>query len=98
MVLVQVTATAKVGGSEFERVLREVIEDARRSPGCLRYDWFRSPDYDRQVFVYAEFESEEAFARYRQGPVVKKIGAELLPLLEARPAFKHFRATILEEG
>jgi hypothetical protein len=30
--------------------------------------------------------------------VVKRIGQQLIPLLEARPSFKHFRATILEQG
>jgi hypothetical protein len=55
-------------------------------------------DRDREVFVYGEFESEDAFAEYRRGPVVKKIGSQLLPLLEARPAFKHFRAIVMEEG
>lgn len=32
------------------------------------------------------------------GPVVKRIGQELMPLLESRPSFKHFRATVLEQG
>jgi quinol monooxygenase YgiN len=78
--------------------LRLVIAEARQAAGCIRYDWYRSPDDEREVFVYAEFDSDEAFAQYRKGPVVRKIGEQLMPLLEARPSFKHFSATVLEQG
>lgn len=99
MVVIQVSATAKVeSGTRFEQVLRRVVEEARTCAGCVRYEWFRFPDLDRQVFAHGEFESEDAFTQYRQGPVVKRIGEHLLPLLEARPAFKHFRATVMEQG
>src|SRR5262245_11771790 len=99
MVVIQVSATAKVeSGARFEEVLRQVVGDGRASAGCVRYEWFPVPDAERQVFVYGEFASEESFAEYRRGPVVKKIGEQLLPLLEARPSFKHFRATIMEQG
>jgi hypothetical protein len=30
--------------------------------------------------------------------VVQRIGAELIPLLAAPPAFQHYQAIILEEG
>ena len=43
-------------------------------------------------------ESEEAFAENRQGPIVQKIGEQLLPLLDARPSFKDFRATVMAQG
>lgn len=82
----------------MEQVLRDVVAQARVESGCCRYEWYRSPDTEREVFIYGEFESEEAFAEYRKGPVVKRIGQELIPLLERRPSFKHFRATVLEEG
>ena len=99
MVVIQVAATAKIeSGASFEQVLRQVVAEARQCAGCIRYEWFWVPDVERHVFVYGEFESEDAFADYRQGPVVKKIVAQLLPLLEARPTFKHFRATVMEQG
>lgn len=99
MVLIQVSATAKPEHRDsLQRVLREVIAAAREVEGCLRYDWFPDPDHDRQVFVYAEFESDAAFSAYRQGPVVRMIVDRLLPLLEVRPSFKHFRATVFEQG
>jgi hypothetical protein len=34
---------------------------------------YRSPDVEREIFVYAEFDTDDAFAHYRKGPVVKKI-------------------------
>lgn len=99
MVVIQVSVKAKTECVEpLERVLREVVAQALSGPGCSRYEWYRSPDAEREVFVYGEFESEEVFAEYRKGPVVKRIGQELIPLLERRPSFKHFRATVLEQG
>ena len=99
MVVVQVSVRAKPENAErLDPIVRNVVGEARQSAGCVRYDWYRSPDDERDVFVYAEFDSDEAFAQYRKGPVVKKIGEQLLPLLEARPSFKHFRATVLEQS
>lgn len=99
MIVVQVSVRAKPEHAErLEQVLREVVGEARRLEGCVRYEWYRSPDAGREVFVYAEFESDEAFARYRGGPVVKKIDEQLIPLLEAPPSYKHFSATVLQQG
>jgi len=99
VVVIQVSVKAKADEAmRFERVLREVVAQARDVSGCSRYDWYRSPDAEREVFVYGEFESEEVFSAYRKGPVVKRIGEQLFPLLETRPSFKHFRATVLEQG
>lgn len=99
VVVIQVSVKAKAESVErFEQVLREVVAEARTGPGCCRYEWYRSPDAEREVFIYGEFESEDVFAEYRKGPVVKRIGEQLIPLLERRPSFKHFRATVLEQG
>ena len=99
MVVIQVSVKAKVESVErFEQVLREVVAEALIGPGCCRYEWYRAPDAEREVFIYGEFESEDVFAEYRKGPVVKRIGEQLIPLLERRPSFKHFRATVLEQG
>jgi quinol monooxygenase YgiN len=84
--------------ARLEQTLRQVVSEARQASGCLRYDWYRSPDVEREMFIYAEFESDEAFAQYRKGPVVKKIGQQLIPLLEGRPSFKHLSVTVLEQG
>lgn len=99
MIVVQVSVRAKrEQADQLERILREVVGEARQLKGCMRYEWYRSPDLERGVFVYAEFDSEESFADYRRGPVVKKIGERLIPMLEAPPSFKHFSATVLQQG
>ena len=99
MIVVQVSVRAKPENAErLEPIVRNVVGEARQSTGCVRHDWYRSPDDERDVFVYAEFDSDEAFAQYRKGPVVKKIGEQLIPLLEGRPSFKHFSATVLEQS
>ena len=99
MVVIQVSARAKAESADrFEQILRQVVSEARGVAGCGRYEWYRSPDSEREVFIYGDFDSEDAFTQYRKGPVVKKIGEQLIPLLEARPAFKHFRATVLEQS
>jgi quinol monooxygenase YgiN len=98
MIVVQVSLRAKPEHAEqLEQILREVVGEARRLEGCTRYEWYRSPDVDRGAFVYAEFDSEEAFADYRTGPVVKKIVEQLIPMLEAPPSYKHFSATLLQQ-
>ncbi len=99
MIVVQVSMRAKPDNVErLQQVLCEVVAEARQLPGCVRYDWYRSPDAEQAMFVYAEFDSDEDFAQYRKGPVVKKIGGQLIPLLETRPSFRHFSATVLEQG
>lgn len=99
MIVVQVSVRAQPDKVErLEQLLRQVVTEARQLPGCTRYEWYRSPDAEREKFVYAEFDSEEAFAQYRKGPVVKKIGEQLIPLLETRPSFKHLSATVVEQG
>jgi quinol monooxygenase YgiN len=99
VIVVQVSVRANPDTVErLEQTLRHVVGEARQTPGCLRYDWYRSPDAEREMFVYAEFDSEVAFVRYRRGPIVKKIGEQLIPLLEAPPSFKHFSATVLEQS
>jgi quinol monooxygenase YgiN len=81
----------------LEQTLRLVVAEARQAAGCIRYDWYQSPDDEREVFVYAEFDSDEAFPSTERDPS-RKIGEQLIPLLEARPSFKHFSATVLEQG
>ena len=99
MIVVQVSVLAKPESvAQLQQTLRQVVAEARLSPGCLRYDWYRSPDAEREIFVYTEFESDEAYAQYRKGPVARKIGEQLIPLLEAQPSFKRFSATVLEQG
>jgi len=97
MILIHVSVQTKKGvAGEFERTLREVVDDARKTAGCLKYEWYRVPDSPQRYVILGEFDAKENFATYLSSAVVKRIGAELIPLLDAPPAFKHYEATILK--
>lgn len=99
MIVAHVSVTVKENMvSDFERVAREVVEAARQAEGCVKNEWYRVPDALRQYDFYGEFDSKTNFAEYRESAVVKRIGDELIPLLEAPPVFSHYEATILERG
>jgi hypothetical protein len=53
VIVIEVSKRAKPDCMELERTLRLIVAEARQAAGCLRYDWYRSPDDDREVFVYA---------------------------------------------
>jgi len=97
MVLIHVSVKTKedVAG-EFERTLRQVVADARKTAGCVKYEWYRVPDFSKEYVIYGEFDSEETFKKYLNSAIVKRIGDELIPLLDAPPEFKHYKATVLE--
>ncbi len=84
--------------AEFERIAREVVSAARQLTGCLKNEWYRLPDSPRRYDFYGEFDSKESFEQYLKSAVVKRIEAELMPLLVAPPEFKHFEATIFESS
>jgi len=99
MVIIHVSVQTKGNVvSEFERTLRAVVDDARQTAGCIKYEWYRVPDSSQEYVIYGEFDTKENFAQYLNSAVVKRIGAELMPLLEAPPTFEHYEAAILEES
>jgi len=99
VIVVQVLARAMSENvARLEHTLREVAKEARQSPGCLSYAWFRSPDAEREIFLHAEFDTDEAFAQYRTGPVGKKFVEHVAPLFDGRPSFKLLDATVREQG
>jgi len=99
MVLIHVSVTTKDEAvNKFEPTLRSVVADARQTAGCEKYEWYRVPDSGQGYVIYGEFDSKENFERYQKSSVVKRIGEELIPLLIARPVFKHYDATVLESG
>lgn len=99
MVVIHVSVQANDGvTSEFEQILRGVVDDARKTAGCVKYEWYRIPDQPQQYVAYGEFDTKENFEKYLNSAVVQRIGAELIPLLATPPAFKHYEATILESG
>jgi len=83
---------------QFEQVLQRVINEARETTGCLKYDWYRASGQFRQFIAYGEFDSSENFEQYLDSNVFQRIDHELMPFLAAPPVFKHYEATILESG
>jgi quinol monooxygenase YgiN len=99
MIVIHVSVKTKGNiGSEFERTLREVVDDAHRTAGCIKYEWYRVPDSPQEYVIYGEFDTKENFEKYLNSAVVKRIGEELIPLLNAPPAFQHYEATLLESS
>ena len=97
MIIAHVSVKTKENAaSAFERTLREVINDALKMAGCVKNEWYRVPDSPQWYVIYGEFDSKENFEKYLNSAVVKRIGDELIPLLDAPPEFKHYEATILE--
>ena len=97
MVLFHVSVTAKEEAvSAFERSLRGVVDDARQTTGCVKYEWYRRPDSRQGYVIYGEFDTKEHFEAYLNPAVVQRIGVELMPLLAAEPEFKHYEASLLE--
>src|SRR6185436_451772 len=97
MVLIHVSV--KVKGnivSAFEQNLRGVVDDARKTMGCIKYEWYRVPDSTQEYVIYGEFDAKDNFEKYLNSTVIKRIGDELIPLLDAPPAFRHYEATVLE--
>jgi quinol monooxygenase YgiN len=81
---------------DFERTIREIVADVRQMTGCVKNEWYRVPDALGRYVFYGEFDSQENFEKYLNSAAVKRIGDELMPLLDAPPEFKHYQATILE--
>lgn len=99
MILLHVTVKTKEDVSnQFEQSLCQVIDDAHKMAGCLTYEWYRFPISPREYVIYGEFDTRENFERYLRSKIVKRIGAELIPLLDTPPAFKHFEAKVLESS
>jgi len=97
MVIIHISAKVKDGTeTNFEQSLREVVENARQTTGCVKYEWYRDPDSSNHFIIYGEFDSEDNFKAYLKSPVVKRIGEELIPLIEGGPKFKHYKASVLE--
>lgn len=93
-----VVETQDHAASEFERILSEIQAEVRQMTGCITNEWYRHPDSPNKYISYGEFDTHEHFESYLNSELVKRIGAEIIPLLANPPRFKHYEATILEEN
>ena len=100
MVIIFVSAAPREGmDPAFELALDDIARAARQLTGCLSYHWYYAarPEPGRYI-IFGEFDSQASFKAYLQSDVVKRIGQRLLPLLEKKPSYKHYQATIFKEG
>lgn len=95
VVYVAVKTKADAAGT-FERILSEIQADVRQMPGCVRNEWYPDPASPRRYVSYGEFDTLEHFEAYLRSPAVERIGAELLPLLEGPPDFRHYNAALID--
>lgn len=99
MIVVYVSVKTKADmANEFERIIREIQDAVRKMAGCVKNEWYRVPDVAQRYVMYGEFASRMDFEAYLQSPIVKRIGDEVIPLLDAPPEFKHYEAVILESS
>jgi quinol monooxygenase YgiN len=97
MIVVYVAVKTKENVTrEFERIMDEIQGDVRRMTGCMKNEWFRDAKAERRYVMYGEFDTHENFDAYLNSPIVKRIGAEIMPLLESPPEFKHYEATAFD--
>jgi len=64
----------------------------------FNFHWFRNPSEEGFYTVYGEFSSMSDFENYRKSAVVETIVSNLIPLTSTKPIFKHFQASIFEQG
>lgn len=83
---------------QFKNVIRAICSEALQLDGCTKYEWYLIPDQFNNFAVYGEFDTRDHFEQYSQSDIVKRIVKEIFPLLVSRPTFKHFEATIFEQG
>lgn len=98
-IIIYVSVTVQPENKQkFESNLSHIVNMAKQTQGCLKYQWFLNPENNDNYVIYGEFDSDDSFVLYRKSEVVQMIGKELLPLLQDKPSFKHFRAQVFEEG
>jgi quinol monooxygenase YgiN len=94
MIVVYVAVKTRDGQErKFEHIIDDIQAQVRQMTGCVKYEWFRDLYTAGRYVVYGEFESREHFDTYLKSPIVERIGAELIPLLDGQPAFKHYHAS-----
>lgn len=99
MIVVHVSVQTKDGmNTEFAKRISEIQADILKLQGCVRNEWYSHPASPLRFVMYGEFDSLESFEAYLQSQAVKRIGAELMPLLAVPPDFRHYEAKLLEEN
>lgn len=82
----------------FVTNLSRVTEYAKKTNGCISYEYFINPTDSNRFAIYAEFNSEENFLLYRKSEIMQMITNDLIPFLIEKPKFKHIRSEVFEQN
>jgi quinol monooxygenase YgiN len=69
-----------------EAAARRVVVGSRTEPGCLRYDLWREPGYDRRYLINETFLDHDAYLAHRETPHYIAFRTAIADLLQEPPA------------
>ena len=77
----------RIKPENVERFMPMVLanaREARKEPGCRRFDVLFDPKEKTKVMLYEIYDDEKAFEAHQQTPHFKKYLADAVPLLASR--------------
>ena len=85
MICLAVTFLVKPGAEDrAEDCFRKLTEHSRAEPGCLMYQFHRSPEDPRRFFVYEQYTDEDALQAHGNAAYYAHyVRQELPPLVES---------------
>ena len=91
MVVRHVKYTLKSGkADEYFRLQKEYAARAANMDGVGPTNLFVDPNNPNTIFVYVEFENEEAAVAMQESALMKEYGAKLRPLIERWDLYKQY--------
>lgn len=84
-------AFREIAKHEFEQV-------PQRFEGCLRFAYWDSIVNPGEAMIYEEWQTAEAFDRYRNSDYFKELGSKLFPMLAGKPDAAYYRGELAGDG
>lgn len=81
--------------ADFIQHANQEVKVARGYNGCLQYYWAEALDEPNIFSIYEEWESPEAFDRYKDSDHFKHLNEVFAPLMAAPPLSNYYSATSL---
>jgi len=94
MIVIAVTIPVKPEAREEARKLFTVLEEAtRKEAGCLTYTFYADRNDPNTLFLFEEWESEEALANHYQTEHMKHFTPQAPTILAGAPSAKRYTVT-----
>ncbi len=94
MIVIAVTIPVKPEAREEARTLFTVLEEAtRQEAGCLSYTFYADRHDPNTLFLFEEWESEEALANHYQTEHMKHFTPHAPTILAGAPSAKRYTVT-----